>query len=120
MCVVFHTSHRSHPATLTGHAHTSDLTAGLCVRRGTASGFGEACNIFIIIIIIMIIYSILIFEKPGGQKQRVKKRPKRDAKAALELLSHLKKRTSIFGNRKLPASKSDLENRPENRQKTAT
>src|SRR6266446_9108122 len=56
--VIFHPSHRLHPATLTGHAHTSDLTAGQCVRRGTASGFGEACNIFIIIIIIMIIYSI--------------------------------------------------------------
>jgi len=64
----------------------------------------------------MIIYSILIFDKPGGQKQRGKKRPKSDAKAVLEL-SHLKKRTSIFGNRKLLASKSDLENRPENRQK---
>ena len=39
-----------------------------CVRRGTASGVGEACNKFII----MIIYSILIFDKPGGQKQRGK------------------------------------------------
>jgi len=37
----------------------------------------------------MIIYSILIFDKPGGQKQRGKKRPKSDAKAVLEL-SHLK------------------------------
>ena len=140
--VIFHPSHRLHPATLTGHAHTSDLTAGQCVRRGTgtARGVGEACTKFIFIII-MIIYSILIFDKPGGQKQRGKKRPKNDAKAALiagrplynscateldyivvcpqclELLSHLKKRTSIFGNRKLLASKSDLENRPENRQK---
>jgi hypothetical protein len=56
---------------------------------------------------------------PRSKTER-QKTAKSDVKAALELHSHLKKRTSFFGNRKLPASKNVLKNQPENRQKTTT
>jgi hypothetical protein len=61
-------------------------------------------------IILVTNYGNLLENDNHGQNIGAKKRPKSDVKAAPELLSHLKKKSSIFGNRKLPASKSILEN----------
>jgi hypothetical protein len=49
-------------------------------------------------------------DKPGGQKPRGKKWPKSDAKAALELLLHLKKRSLFFWQPEVAGFKKRLKN----------
>ena len=74
---------------------------------------GEACN-KIYFFTIMIIYSKCWWQTRSltGQKPRGKKRPKSDAKAALELLSHLKKQSLIFWQPEIAGFKKHLKNWP--------
>jgi hypothetical protein len=59
-------------------------------------------------------------DKPGGQKPRGRKRPKSDTKAALKLLSHLKKQTSFFRQPEIIRFQKMSKKCPKNRlQKTA-
>ena len=51
-------------------------------------------------------------DKPGDQKPKGKKRPKSDAKAALELLSHLKKWLLFFWPPEVAGFKKRSKNRP--------
>ena len=52
----------------------------------------------------------MLMTNPPGQEPRGKKWPKSDVKAALELLSHLKKQSSIFWQPEVAGFKKRLKN----------
>ena len=54
----------------------------------------------------------MLMTNPPGQEPRGKKWPKSDVKAALELLSHLKKRSLFFWQPEVAGFKKPSKNRP--------